>query len=90
MRWTKKRIYEIYNFCEFDKPLEVKASEMKEGQPLRLWEKSGHDGYLWKVIECEKGEYFIQPANNDNFYLDAVNMCITNDETKVFVNGVYR
>lgn len=83
-------IYEIYNFSDMSLPLEVKISEMKEGNSLRLWQKSGYDGYLWKVTKCGDGEYFIQPANNDEFYLDAANMCITTDVTKVYLNAVYR
>ncbi len=86
----EKGIYEIYNFSEMTKPLEVKLSEVKENQPVRIWEKSGFDGYLWKVTNCGKGEYLIQPANNSNFYLDAANMCITTDETITYLRGVYR
>ncbi len=86
----EKGIYEIYNFADMQTPLEVKTSIYEEGRPLRIWEKSGFDGYLWKVTQCGAGEYFIQCANHPEFYLDAVNMCITTDETKVFLKGVYR
>jgi len=86
----QRGIYEIYNFSDLTKPLEVEMSEMEEEQPLRIWEKSGYDGYLWKVTKCGDGEYFIQPANNDELFLDATNLCITSDPTKVYVNEVYR
>ena len=85
-----KGIYEIYNFTEMTKPLEVKLSEVKENQPVRIWEKNVYDGHLWKVTNCGKDEYLIQPANNSNFYLDAVNMCVTTDETITYLKGVYR
>ncbi len=87
---AEKGIYEIYNFADMQTPLEVKTSKYEEGRALRIWEKSGFDGYLWKVTPCGEGEYFIQGANHPEFYLDAVNMCITTDETKVFLEGVYR
>ncbi|MBQ7098037.1 MAG: copper amine oxidase N-terminal domain-containing protein [Clostridia bacterium] len=85
-----KEIYEIYNFSEMTKPLEVKLSEAKDNQPVRIWEKSGFDGCLWKVTNCGKDEYLIQPANNSSFYLDAANRCITTDETITYLKGVYR
>lgn len=83
-------IYEIYNFTDMMKPLEMKSSEPIAETPLRLWEKSGFDGYLWKVTKCGDGEYFIQSANHEELYFDAANLCITTDATKVYLGEVYR
>lgn len=87
---SQRGIYEIYNLCELSKPLEVRLSDAYEGAELRVCEKSGYDGYLWKVTEYDNGEYYIQLANNEELYLDVSNMCITTTATRVRLDAVYR
>jgi len=79
----ENQIYEIYNLADLERPLEVKRSEVFDGQSVRIWEKSGYDGSLWKIKRTQNGEYMISPKGNDSLYLDTDTMTLTNTEKGV-------
>ncbi len=78
----ENNIYEIYNINELYKPLEVSASQYAEKQPLRIWENTTFDGYLWKITKTNN-ELIISPSGDTNYSLNIQDLCIDTQENTV-------
>ncbi len=81
--------FEIYPLTAPDKPLEVSASELTDGAPLRVWARSGYDGCLWRIMR-DGGAYRAAPFNNGSFSLsvDGAEINKTNAEFNLVPVGV--
>ena len=72
----ENNFYEIYNFNELYKPLEVTASVYEEKQSLRIWENTSFDGYLWKIEKTAENKYVFSPAADSKFTFNVQELCI--------------
>lgn len=85
---SAKGIYAIYNPADLERPLQIKDSVIADGQSVILDAVGEFDGHLWRLNENSDGTYCISPANNSALYLDAENLCLTDEAQSSDINYI--